>query len=96
LDRGDLDRVRHQIVDQALLDERSFIAKLEQQLGHTGELVELSAEALIVYYLFANRGAVGPATKRHRVNEVLAWAGESLSEDTIAWRALGDNGIGHP
>jgi 5-methylcytosine-specific restriction enzyme B len=91
-----LDRVRHHIVDEALLDERSFIAKLEQQLGHTRELVELGAEALIVYYLFADRGAVGPATKRHRVNEVLAWADESLDEDSVAWRALGDNGIGHP
>jgi 5-methylcytosine-specific restriction enzyme B len=92
-----LARVYHNIVQAPLLEhDRSFIDKLEEQLKGDRELIILGAEALIVYYLFPWYGAVSAQTKRGRVNQVLAWAGEELSEDSDVWRAFGDQGIGHP
>jgi 5-methylcytosine-specific restriction protein B len=91
-----LGRIYHNIVEAPLLDERSFIDKLEVQLGDDRQLVLLGAETIVIYYLFAWRGAVTAATKRARVNQVLGWADESLVEDSEVWRALGEEGIGHP
>lgn len=91
-----LGRIYHNIVEAPLLDERSFIEKLEVQLGGDRQLVLLGAETNVIYYLFAWRGAVTATTKRARVNQVLGWSGESLVEDSEVWRALGEEGIGHP
>jgi 5-methylcytosine-specific restriction enzyme B len=86
----------HNIAEQPLLDPRSFMAKLKDQLGGERELTLLGGELLIIYYLFAWSGSIGAEKKRGRVNEVLGWASEHLSEDSEAWRALGEQGIGHP
>jgi 5-methylcytosine-specific restriction protein B len=89
-------RAFHNIAEAPLLDERTFIDKLEQQLEGDRPLVLLGAEILVIYYLFAWSGSIGAATKRARVNQVLGWAGESLDEAGEAWAALGESGIGHP
>jgi 5-methylcytosine-specific restriction enzyme B len=91
-----LGRLYHNIIEAPLLDDRSFLEKLEQQVEGDRELIQLCAESLIVYYLFAWRGAVSAQTKRSNVNRVLGWAGEELPQDSTVWRALGDDGIGHP
>jgi 5-methylcytosine-specific restriction protein B len=86
----------HNIAEQPLLDARSFMAKLKDQLGGGRELTLLAGELLIIYYLFAWSGSIGAEKKRARVNEALGWASEHLSEDSQAWQALGEQGIGHP
>jgi 5-methylcytosine-specific restriction protein B len=86
----------HNIVGQPLLDPRSFMEKLKDQLGGARELTLLGAELLVVYYLFAWSGSIGAEKKRARVNEMLSWAGETLPEDSEVWKALGEDGIGHP
>jgi 5-methylcytosine-specific restriction protein B len=91
-----LDRVYHKVVEAPLLDNRSFIEKLEVQLEGDRSLVRLGAEAMVVYYLFAHRSAVSPDTKRARINQILVWAGDALDEESKVWRALGEEGIGHP
>src|SRR5262249_31665789 len=40
--------------------------------------------------------SVSAQTKRGRVNEVLAGCSETLPQDGVVWRALGEHGIGHP
>jgi 5-methylcytosine-specific restriction enzyme B len=84
------------IADNPLLDARSFMDKLKDQLGSERELTLLGAELLIVYYLFAWAGSIGGEKKRSRVNEVLGWADAALPEDGEVWQALGELGIGHP
>lgn len=84
------------IAEHPLLDSRSFMEKLKDQVGGETQLTLLGAELLIVYYLFAWVGSVGSERKRSRVNEVLAWAGRELPEESEAWQALGEEGIGHP
>jgi 5-methylcytosine-specific restriction protein B len=69
--------------------------KFRQQLGDERGLVLLGAEILAVYYLMVWPGAVTSATKRERVGEVLSWAGEQLTEDSLLWHALAE-GIAHP
>ena len=91
-----LARVYHNVVEAPLLDESSFIEKLELQLNHDRSLVLLGAETLVVYYIFAWHGAVSAQTKRQRVNQVLAWADEEIPVPGEVWSALGDKGIGHP
>jgi 5-methylcytosine-specific restriction protein B len=91
-----LAQAHHNIAEQPLLDGGSFIEKLERQLAGERRLVLLGAELLVVYYLFAWDGSVGAATKRDRVAKVLAWANAELPEDSEAWQALGEAGIGHP
>jgi 5-methylcytosine-specific restriction protein B len=91
-----LDRIYHNIVESPLLDDRSFIDKLEVQLEGDRRLVLLGAETIVIYYLFAWHGAVTAATKRARVNKVLSWADQELAEDSEVWCALGEEGIGHP
>ena len=92
-----LTRLHHNIVEKPLLDpKQSFIQKLEVQLENDRALVLLAAETVAVHYLFVWRGAVTSKTKRDRVNEILAWAGETIPEDSTGWLALGDEGIGHP
>lgn len=91
-----LTRLHDNVVGSPLADSRSFIEKFQVQLGTDRQLVLLGAEAMVAYYLFVWRGGVGPRTKRARVNEILGWAGESLAEDSDVWRALGEDGIGHP
>lgn len=91
-----LDRAYNNIIGQPLVDEGTFIEKLEKQLSSDRQLVLLGAELLIVYYLFAWDGSVSAETKRARVNEVLSWADTVLGEDEEAWLALGERGIGHP
>lgn len=94
--RENLDRVHHNIVEAPLIDDRSFIEKLEVQLEGNQSLVRLGAETTVIYYLFAWHGAVTAATKRARVNQILSWAGDSLDETSEVWQALGEEGIGHP
>lgn len=89
--------VYHNVVETPLLEkDRSFTDKLKEQLSGEPALVRLGAEAMVVYYLFAWHGAVGARRKRQLINEILGWADESLPEDGEVWRALGENGIGHP
>lgn len=90
-----LDRAYRNIVEEPLLDGRTFLEKLKVQLSDP-ELIALGAELLVVYYLFAWQGSIGAATKQARVNEVLGWGGRSLDEDGEIWAALGGDGIGHP
>jgi 5-methylcytosine-specific restriction protein B len=89
-------RLYQNVIEAPLEDERTFLEKFKVQLKDERELVFLGAEATTIYYLFVWRGGVGPGTKRARVNEILSWVNESLPEDGIVWRALGDDGIGHP
>jgi 5-methylcytosine-specific restriction protein B len=84
------------IADNPLLNARSFMEKLKDQLGSERKLTLLGAELLIFYYLFAWVGSIGGERKRSRVNEVLGWADKALPEDSEVWRALGEQGIGHP
>jgi 5-methylcytosine-specific restriction protein B len=91
-----LGHVYHNLVEAPLVDERTFIQKLEVQLENNRSLIRLGAEAIVVYYLFVWRGAVTAATKRARVSQILKWAGDELSEESEVWRALGEDGIGHP
>lgn len=84
------------IAEHPLLDARSFMEKLKDQVGGETQLTLLGAELLIVYYLFAWVGSIGSERKRSRVNEVLGWADRELSEESEAWQALGEEGIGHP
>ncbi len=91
-----LGTAHHNIAEQPLLDERSFMDKLKVQLGDERRLTLLGAELLVVYYLFAWVGSISREKKRARVGEVLAWANEKLPEDSDVWRALGEQGIGHP
>lgn len=86
----------HNIVEAPLTDNRNFIDKLEEQTQGSDALISLAAELLAVYYLFAWKGAVSARRKRENVNRVLAWAGRELPQDGDVWRALGDDGIGHP
>ena len=90
-----LDRAYRNIAEEPLLDERRFVEKLKVQLSDR-ELILLGAELLVIYYLFAWGGSISAATKRARVNEVLAWAGTHLTESGHVWEALGEDGIGHP
>lgn len=91
-----LTRLYDNVVGSPLVDNRSFIEKFRDQLGGERELALLGAEIVVVYYLFAWKGAVSPRTKRARVKEILDWTGEALPEDGVVWRALGESGIGHP
>jgi len=84
------------VVESPLTDGRSFIEKLEEQTRGNDALVLLAAESLVVYYLFAWNGAVGARRKRENVNTVLGWTKRTLPEDSDLWRALGEEGIGHP
>jgi 5-methylcytosine-specific restriction protein B len=84
------------VAKNPLLDARSFMDKLKEQLGSERELSLLGAELLVVYYLFAWVGSISRERQRSRVNEVLGWADEALSEDGEVWQALGEQGIGHP
>lgn len=84
------------IAEHPLLDARTFMEKLKDQVGSGRELTLLGAELLVVYYLFAWVGSIGSAKKRSRINEVLGWADEALPEDGEVWQALGEQGIGHP
>ncbi len=86
----------HNIVEAPLTDNRTFIEKLEEQTQGNAALISLAAELYAVYYLFAWKGAVSPRRKRENVNKVLGWAGRELPQDSDVWRALGDDGIGHP
>src|SRR4051794_20868416 len=69
-----LGRIYHNIREDPLTDERTFIKKLKVQLGNDKPLVRLGAEANIIYSLSAGRGAVPPATKRARIDQILGWA----------------------
>jgi 5-methylcytosine-specific restriction enzyme B len=91
-----LGRLYHNLVEAPLLDDRSFIEKFQVQLEGDRQLVLLGAEATAIYYLFVWEGAISGKTKRARINEVLSWADESLSEDSSVWLAFGEEGIGHP
>lgn len=84
------------IAEHPLLDARSFMEKLKDQLGSEPQLTLLGAELVIVYYLFAWVGSISGEKKRSRVNEVLGWADKALPEDGEVWQALGEQGIGHP
>lgn len=84
------------IAEHPLLDSRTFMEKLKDQVGGEAQLTLLGAELLIVYYLFAWVGSIGSERKRSRVNEVLGWADRELSEESEVWQALGEEGIGHP
>jgi 5-methylcytosine-specific restriction enzyme B len=86
----------HNIAEQPLLDARSFMEKLKDQLGGERDLTLLGGELLVIYYLFAWSGSISAEKKHARVNEVLGWANEQLSEDSEVWQALGEQGIGHP
>jgi 5-methylcytosine-specific restriction protein B len=91
-----LGRAHHNIAEEPLLDGRTFTEKLKQQLSAERQLILLGAEVLVVYYLFLWHGAVGPATKRARVNEILGWADAALPEDSEVFAALGEPAIGSP
>jgi 5-methylcytosine-specific restriction protein B len=95
-DSENLSTAYRNIVGQPLLDGRSFMEKLKNQLAADRRLVLLGAELLAVYYLFAWSGSISARTKRDRVNEVLEWAERRLPEDDEVWLALGEDGIGHP
>ncbi|MCL7464097.1 AAA family ATPase [Phaeovulum sp. NW3] len=72
--------------------DRSFIAKFKDQISDAGqEVIRLAAEILCVYFLFPSN--VGGARKRQVVNEVLGWAGDSLSENHLISNAF-SHGIG--
>jgi hypothetical protein len=86
----------HNIAEQPLLDARSFMEKLKDQLGGERELRLLGGELLVIYYLFAWAGSISAEKKRARVNEVLGWANDQLPQDSEVWKALGEQGIGHP
>ena len=89
-------RAHHNIAEAPLLDQRSFLEKLKDQLSGDPQLIHLGAEATIIYYLFAWRGSVSPDTKRARVNEILSWADDALDPQSEVSKAFGDDGIGHP
>jgi 5-methylcytosine-specific restriction enzyme B len=95
-DPDNLAAAHHNIAELPLLDGRSFMEKLKDQLAGDRRLVLLGAELLVVYYLFAWSGSISAETKRARVNQVLEWAETQLAEDSDVWRALGEDGIGHP
>jgi hypothetical protein len=81
---GNLARLYGNVIGDPHTDRRTFTEKFREQLGEDRGLVLLGAEALAVYYLIADARAVRPATKRHRVGKVLSWAGEQLSEESVA------------
>jgi 5-methylcytosine-specific restriction protein B len=90
-----LARLYRNVIEVPLEDDRTFLEKFREQLKGDRGLVLLGAEAMAVYYLIVWPGAVRPATKRQRVNEVLSWAGEQLAEGSAVWRAFAE-GIAHP
>jgi 5-methylcytosine-specific restriction protein B len=72
--------------------DRSFIAKLHDQIGKSGEeVIRLTGEILSVYFLFPS--SVGGTRKRQVVNEVLGWANDTLPETHLVSQAF-TNGIG--
>src|SRR5690554_3678288 len=87
-----LDRIHKAFVATPDEGDRSFIVKFKDQIGEAGqEVVRLAAEILCVYFLFPS--SVGGARKRQVVNEVLGWAGDSLSETHLVSNAF-SHGIG--
>lgn len=87
-----LDQIHKAFVATPDEGDRSFIVKFKDQIGKAGpEVIRLAAEILCVYFLFPSN--VGGARKRQVVNEVLAWAGDSLPEAHLVSGAF-SNGIG--
>ena len=87
-----LDRLYKAFVATPDEGDRSFIIKFKDQIGQAGqEVIRLAAEVLCIYFLFPSR--VGGVRKRQVVNEVLCWAGDTLSESHFVSSAF-SNGIG--
>lgn len=91
--RSDIvDQIHRALVATPDEDDRSFIAKLKDQLGKAApEVIRLAAEILCICFLLPSN--VGGARKREVVNEVLALARDSLPESHLVSRAF-SNGIG--
>ena len=73
-----------------------FFEKLEPLLTDSPpEVCQLMAEVIYVTYLIVWKGAIGPARKRERINQVLGWSPElePLSDD---WVDGLTPGIAHP
>lgn len=87
-----LDRIHQAFVATPDESDRSFIDKFKDQIGKAGkEVIRLAAEILCVYFLFPSN--VGGTRKRQVVNEVLAWAEDSLPESHLVSEAF-SKGIG--
>lgn len=87
-----LERIHKNFVATPDESDRTFIDKLKDQIGYTGQdVIRLAAELLSVYFLFPS--SVGGVRKRQVVNEVLSWGGDSLPESHLVSCAFA-NGIG--
>ena len=91
-----IEEFRSRVIDDSIGRKDKFINKLEEQLESTSPQVkQLAAELLWFLYLFLNRRAMKPETKRDSIERVWEWSGSSLPDgDHLSEQAL--MGVGHP
>jgi 5-methylcytosine-specific restriction protein B len=89
---GNLEKIHEVFVAAPDEGDRTFTDKYKDQIQPAGpEICRLAAEILAVYFFFPSN--VGGARKKGLVGEVLSWAGDSLSAESLLAKAL-SQGIG--
>ena len=92
-----LSELRTRYLNQPDETSDDFYTKLERQLaGSPAEVYQLMAEVLYMNFLFVHESSMKGATKRRRINQVLAWSNEggTIPENPSDGLAPGLGGVG--